>query len=305
MSNTLHTLDLPLKKINSGKVREMFEVDEDTLLIVTTDRLSAFDVILPDPIPNKGKVLNLMSLFWFGFFGETVKNALIEDHVAGDLPALAGLSDEEKLDLTGRSVLMKKAEVFPVECIVRGYLAGSGYKDYMKTGAVCGHKLPEGMQKAQKLPQPIFTPSTKATEGHDENISVEQAAEIIGEENAKKLEELSLKIYTQAADYAFDKGIIIADTKFEFGLLDGEIVLIDEVLTPDSSRFWPADQVEAGQEPPSFDKQIVRNFLEESGWDKTPPGPKLPEDVLAMTSHAYVTIFSRIAGPEIAEAILK
>ncbi len=302
MTTTLHSLDLPLKKISSGKVREMFEVDPETLLIVTTDRLSAFDVILPDPIPYKGKVLNLMSLFWFGFFSETVKNALVES-TAGAIPQLNDLSDEMKLDLTGRSVLMKKAEVFPVECIVRGYLAGSGFKDYTRTGAVCGHKLPEGMQKAEKLPEPLFTPSTKATEGHDENISVEEAGNIIGVENAGKLEELSLKIYSEAAEYAFDKGIIIADTKFEFGMLDGEIVLIDEVLTPDSSRFWPAEQVQAGQEPPSFDKQIVRNFLEESGWDKTPPGPKLPEDVIGMTAHAYIQIFSKIAGEETAQAI--
>lgn len=292
-SQTVHSLDLPLTKVASGKVREMFDAGNERLLIVTTDRLSAFDVILQDPIPDKGWVLNQMSLFWFDFFKDEVHNAVLESD-----PRKMGLSDQlstgdlEKLDQ--RSVLMKKANVFPVECIVRGYLAGSGFKDYTRTGAVCGHILPDGMKKAQRLPEPLFTPSTKAEEGHDENISFDEVVKLIGQEYAEKLRDLSLKIYTEAAEFALSKGIIIADTKFEFGLLDDQVVLIDEVLTPDSSRFWPADKVVAGEEPPSFDKQIVRNHLENSGWDKTPPAPKLPAEILEQTSAAYRDIFNRL-----------
>ncbi|MDP8208621.1 MAG: phosphoribosylaminoimidazolesuccinocarboxamide synthase [Candidatus Electryonea clarkiae] len=298
MLNTLHSIDLPGKHISSGKVREIYEFDNNLILLITTDRLSAFDVILPDPIPYKGKVLNQMSLFWFKFFEDKVRNALVSKEIR-DLSWNEPLADEVLSLLQGRSVLMKQVEVFPVECIVRGYLAGSGYKDYMRTGAICGHQLPEGLRKAEQLPKPIFTPSTKATEGHDENISVEEAGKIIGEDNAKKLEELSLMIYSEAAEYALQKGIIIADTKFEFGLLDGEIVLIDEVLTPDSSRFWPLDKVVPGEEPPSYDKQIVRNWLEDSGWGKTPPAPELPKDVLNKTAEAYREIFVKLTGKEV------
>ncbi len=299
MAKPLHTFELPAKKISSGKVREIYQFGDELLLLVTTDRLSAFDVILPNPIPAKGNVLNQMSLFWYGFFQNTVKNAVVQDDKADDLPWDSPVETELLKQLPGRSVLMNKAEVFPVECIVRGYLAGSGFKDYMKTGQVCGHDLPEGLKKADQLPKPLFTPSTKATEGHDENISIEQAAEIVGKDVADKLEELSLKIYSEAAEYALQHGIIIADTKFEFGMLDGEIVLVDEVLTPDSSRFWPADKVVPGQEPPSFDKQIVRNWLEDSGWDKTPPGPELPGEIIKQTSDAYLDIFKRLTGRDV------
>ncbi|MBZ0264906.1 phosphoribosylaminoimidazolesuccinocarboxamide synthase [bacterium] len=296
--NTLHTLELPIPKLSSGKVREIFDVGDGFILVVTTDRLSAFDVILDDPIPSKGFVLNQMSLFWYNRFRGLVPNTVLMSD-----PGMMGLGEEIPEDqvaqLHGRSVLMKRADVIPIECIVRGYLAGSGYKDYMREGTVGGHKLPAGLKKADQLPNAIFTPSTKATEGHDENITVAQAANLVGEEITKKLEKLSLKIYTEAAKYALERGIIIADTKFEFGILDDEIVLIDEVLTPDSSRFWQADKVVPGEEPASYDKQIVRNWLEASGWDKTPPAPKLPQDILDKTSNAYQEIFSKITENEL------
>ncbi|GBE30175.1 MAG TPA: phosphoribosylaminoimidazolesuccinocarboxamide synthase [Bacteroidetes bacterium] len=294
MANPVHTLELPLPKVASGKVREIYDAGDDTLLLVTSDRLSAFDVILQQPIPNKGAVLNQMSLFWFDHFGSSVKNAVIESDPT-KMTALSGLNDEQLEALKGRSVLMRKAKPFPVECIVRGWLIGSGYKDYLKTGKVCGIQLPEGLRKADRLPEPIFTPSTKAVEGHDENISFEQVVELIGEDHASQLRDLSLLIYTKAAEYARDNGIIIADTKFEFGLLDSEIVLIDEVLTPDSSRFWPANDVVPGENPPSFDKQIVRDWLEASGWGKEPPAPMLPQDIVDKTSEAYLNIFQKLA----------
>jgi phosphoribosylaminoimidazole-succinocarboxamide synthase len=298
MSTPVHTLELPLPKVASGKVREIYDAGEDNLLLVTSDRLSAFDVILQQPIPNKGAVLNQMSLFWFDHSGTSVKNAVLESDPA-KMSCLKGLGSDQLAALKGRSVLMRKAKPFPVECIVRGWLIGSGYKDYMKTGKVCGIELPTGLQKADRLPEAIFTPSTKAEEGHDENISFEEVVELVGQDHAEQLRDLSLMIYSKAADYARENGIIIADTKFEFGLLDGEIVLIDEVLTPDSSRFWPANEVVPGENPPSFDKQIVRDWLEASGWDKEPPAPVLPTEIIEKTSAAYLDIFRKLAKREL------
>ena len=275
-----------------GKVRDIFDLG-DTLLIVATDRISAFDVVLPDPIPYKGEVLTKVSLFWFGLLGGVVPNHLLSAEEC-DLPdSLAAHASS----LRGRFMLVKKATVFPVECIVRGYLAGSGWKEYQASGTVCGQKLPEGLVESSRLPEPIFTPSTKAAIGdHDENISFEQMVEIVGTEHAERLRDVSLALYSAARDHAASRGIIIADTKFEFGLVDGEITLVDEVLTPDSSRFWPADEYEPGHGQPSFDKQFVRDWLEASGWDKTPPAPSLPEDVIIMTAEKYVEAYEVITG---------
>ncbi len=294
MSAPVHTLELPLPKVASGKVREIYDAGDNNLLLVTSDRLSAFDVILNQPIPNKGAVLNQMSLFWFEHFSGSVKHAVVESDPR-KMSALSGLSNELLEALSGRSVLMRRAKPFPVECIVRGWLIGSGFKDYTKTGKVCGIELPAGLQKADRLPAAIFTPSTKAEEGHDENISFDEVVKLIGQKHAEQLRDLSLHIYSKAAEYAAENGIIIADTKFEFGLLDDEIVLIDEVLTPDSSRFWPADRVVPGQNPPSYDKQIVRDWLEASGWDKEPPPPTLPQDIVDQTSAAYLDIYRKLA----------
>ena len=293
MFEAVREVSLPLPRVGSGKVRELFDAGEGRLLLVATDRLSAFDVILDDPIPGRGVVLNRMSLFWFDFFRDVVPGAVLTADVeAMDLGV--ELSGETKAKLHGRSVLMRRAEMFPVECVVRGYLAGSGYKDYIRTGAVCGIALPGGLRKADKLPEPLFTPATKAESGHDENISFEEAARIVGAGTAEKLRDLSLTLYTRAAEHAAERGIIIADTKFEFGVLEGEIVLADEVLTPDSSRFWPADRVRPGEDPPSYDKQIVRNYLETLKWGKTPPGPELPEEVAAKTGNAYREVLERL-----------
>lgn len=278
---------IALKPSAQGKVRDIFDLG-DTLLIVATDRLSAFDVVLPDPIPYKGEVLTKISLFWFDILGDIVANHLISASEC-DLPEeLAAHADA----LRGRFMLVKKAEVFPVECIVRGYLAGSGWKEYKESGTVCGQKLPEGLVESSQLPEPIFTPSTKAALGtHDENISFERMCEIVGTDAAERLREFSIALYSAARDYASMRGIIIADTKFEFGVVDGEITLVDEVLTPDSSRFWPADEYEPGHGQPSFDKQFVRDWLEASGWDKKPPAPELPEDVMMMTAEKYIEAY--------------
>lgn len=297
MIPTGYPIDLPLKKVNSGKVREIYDAGDENLLIVTSDRLSAFDVILNDPIPGKGEVLNRMSLFWFEKFSGEVRNAVLESDPE-KMACLEGVDSGTIEALKGRTVLMRKAQVFPVECITRGYIIGSGWKDYQKTGQICGIDLPEGLRMADPLPEPIFTPSTKAVEGHDENISFEQVIELVGGESAMKLRDISLDVYTRAAEYARERGIIIADTKLEFGILGGEVVLIDEVLTPDSSRFWPADRVVPGESPPSFDKQIVRDWLEASGWDKTPPPPDLPREVIEKTSNAYWEIFNKLTGQE-------
>ncbi len=283
---------IDLKPSAQGKVRDIFDMGSE-LLIVATDRISAFDVVLPDPIPYKGEVLTKISLFWFDLLGDVVPNHLISADEC-DLPdALA----DHASSLRGRFMLVKKAQVFPVECIVRGYLAGSGWKEYQASGTVCGQKLPDGLVESSRLPEPIFTPSTKAAIGdHDENISFEQMVEIVGGEQAGRLRDISIALYSAARDHAASRGIIIADTKFEFGLVDGEITLIDEVLTPDSSRFWPAEEYVPGSGQQSYDKQFVRDWLEASGWDKTPPAPALPEDVIVMTAEKYVEAFETITG---------
>ncbi len=280
--------DIPeLKLLSRGKVRDMYELDEKSVLIVTTDRMSAFDVILEDPIPNKGIILNQLTLFWMKRFESLVPNHIIESDV-NNYPEFL---QKYKKQLEGRSVIAKKAKPLAVECVVRGYLAGSGYKDYLKTGMVCGHKLPEGLKNSSRFAEPLFTPSTKAEIGdHDENISIEQAAKIIGAELCEKVKNLSLEIYGKGRDYAASRGIIIADTKFEFGMVDGVLTLIDEVLTPDSSRFWPADLYEEGKNQASFDKQYLRDWLEMQDWDKTPPAPRLPEDVAETTTQKYQKI---------------
>ncbi len=277
--------------ISKGKVRDIYDLGEN-LLIVVTDRLSAFDHILPQPIPDKGRVLNLMSKFWFEMTADKLKNHMISTEVA-DLPqSLHKYGDI----LQGRFTLARKAKMVPVECIVRGYLSGSGWNDYKRTGAVCGIKLPEGLQDSSKLPSPLFTPSTKAESGHDENISFDQAVEIVGAEVAARIRDASLMLYTTAADYALTRGIIIADTKFEFGFIDGELIVCDEVLTPDSSRFWPADQYAPGRAQPSFDKQYVRDYLLQIGWNKEPPIPSLPPEVVANTSSRYVDAYMLLTG---------
>ena len=284
---------LPL--IRQGKVRDIFDTG-DALLMVTTDRLSAFDVVLPDAIPDKGKVLNQISVFWFKQMESIVKNHIISTDV-NDYPVQF---HKYKDKLEGRSMLVKKAQPMAVECIVRGYISGSGWKSYQSEGHVCNIRLPQGLKESDKLETPLFTPSTKAEIGdHDINIGFEEAANILGKETAEKLRDLSLEIYNRGAAFALEKGIIIADTKFEFGLLDGEIILIDEILTPDSSRFWPLDDYAPGRGQKSFDKQTVRDWLTNSGWDKTPPGPKLPQEIIDNTSKTYKEIFTRLTGKTI------
>jgi len=275
-----------------GKVRDIYDLG-DRLLLVASDRLSAFDVVLDDPIPHKGEVLTKLSLYWFELLGDIVPNHLLSADVA-DLPdEFASHADW----LAGRFMLVKKATVFPVECIVRGYLAGSGWAEYRHAGTVCGMRLPAGLTESGRLPQPMFTPSTKAELGtHDENISVHRMFELVGEEHGSALQEASVSLYSAARDHAAKRGIIIADTKFEFGLVDGAVTLVDEVLTPDSSRFWPAATYEPGHGQPSFDKQYVRDWLEATGWDKTPPPPALPADVIAKTSETYIRAYELITG---------
>ena len=271
----LVTCDLPgLTKVRSGKVREIFDLGEN-LLFVATDRISAFDCILPNPIPGKGEVLTQLSAFWFRYF-EFVPNHLLTSDFLSFPEELKRFEEQ----LGGRSMIVKKAQPLAVECVARGYLAGSGWKEYQSGGCICGHRLPSGLRQADKLPETIFTPSTKAESGHDINISWDECRRLVGADIAEKARDLTIRIYETARAYAAECGIIIADTKFEFGLLDGELILIDEVLTPDSSRFWPADRYEAGMSPPSFDKQFVRDYLETLDWDKTPPAPALPEDVV-------------------------
>ncbi|MFA6120515.1 MAG: phosphoribosylaminoimidazolesuccinocarboxamide synthase [Sideroxydans sp.] len=283
--SALHESNLTsLKFLHRGKVRDLYEVDADHLLIVQTDRLSAFDVILDDPIPGKGEVLTAVSNFWFKKLGGVIPN-----HLSGIDPESVVKTEADKAQVRGRAFVTKKLKPLPIEAIVRGYLVGSGWKDYKKTGAVCGIQLPAGLQEAQKLPQPLFTPSTKAAVGdHDENISFEEAKKLLGAEMAEKVKNATLALYTQAADYALTRGIIIADTKFEFGTdAAGTLYLIDEALTPDSSRFWPADQYKVGSNPPSFDKQFVRDWLESSGWNKQAPAPRVPAEVLQRTADKY------------------
>ena len=273
-----------LSLVNRGKVRDIYDVDDDHLLIVTSDRISAFDVVLPDPIPGKGNVLTTVSNFWFA----RTEN-LVANHLTGRSLDSVGLGNDEARQLEGRAIVVRKLKPLPVEAIVRGYIIGSGWKDYQRSGAVCGIELPAGLQQAQQLPEPIFTPSTKAEAGeHDENISFAETVELLGAELAEKVRTLSLTIYRQAAEFAADRGIIIADTKLEFGFdRNGELYLIDEVLTPDSSRFWPADSYRTGISPPSFDKQYVRDYLETLDWNKQAPGPALPEEVIRQTAAKY------------------
>src|SRR6058998_682225 len=289
-------LDLPgIKKLRSGKVREVFDLGE-TLLFVATDRLSAFDVILPDPIPHKGAVLNQLSAFWFRRFHK------IDNHfITADFDDFPKQLQPFRVQLAGRSMIVRKAKPLAVECVVRGYLAGSGWKEYQESQSVCGAKLPPGLKLASQLPEPIFTPATKAEQGHDENIDMKRCAQITGEELAGCVKALSLEIYSRGRDHAAQAGIIVADTKFEFGVVNGDLLLIDECLTPDSSRFWPKDQYAIGQSPPSFDKQFVRDYLETLDWDKSPPAPRLPKDVIEKTSAKYLEAFRRLTGNEVAK----
>jgi phosphoribosylaminoimidazole-succinocarboxamide synthase len=285
-----------LKLLRRGKVRDVYEVDDDSLLIVATDRISAFDCILPTPIERKGEVLTALSEFWFEQLKDVVANHLIES----DVEAMPPVVQRNAQTLRGRSMLVRRAEVFPVECVVRGYLVGSGWKDYKRTGSVCGHKLAEGLVESAKLPEAIFTPSTKAEEGHDENITEDQVREIIGDEKTALLRDTSLRLYREAEEYARQRGIIIADTKFEFGLgKDGQLLLIDEVLTPDSSRFWPADEYQPGRSQPSFDKQFVRDYLERLDWDKKPPAPPIPHEIAAATTARYLEAYRLLTGKEL------
>jgi phosphoribosylaminoimidazole-succinocarboxamide synthase len=273
-----------LKFLHRGKVRDLYEVDADHLLIVQTDRLSAFDIVLPTPIPGKGEVLTTVSNFWFKKLAHVIPN-----HLSGIDPESVVKTEVERAQVRGRAFVTKKLKPLPIEAIVRGYLVGSGWKDYKKTGTLCGIQLPSGLQEAQQLPQALFTPSTKAAVGdHDENISFEEAKKLLGNERAEQVKAATLALYTEAANYALTRGIIIADTKFEFGIDSaGNLYLIDEALTPDSSRFWPADQYKVGTNPPSFDKQFVRDWLESSGWNKQPPAPHIPADVLQKTADKY------------------
>jgi phosphoribosylaminoimidazole-succinocarboxamide synthase len=279
-----------LKLLNRGKVRDIYEVDADHLLIVTTDRLSAFDVVLPTPIPGKGEVLTAVSNFWFGKLKHVIPNQLT------GIPPETVVAPQEHDQVRGRTIVVKKLKPLPIEAIVRGYLVGSGWKEYQKSRSVCSIPLPEGLREADKLPQPLFTPSTKAEMGaHDENISHEQAEQLLGKDLTAQVRDVSIGLYQEAADYAAAKGIIIADTKFEFGQdAQGKLYLIDEALTPDSSRFWPADQYQPGTNPPSFDKQFVRDWLEESGWNKQAPGPELPLEVAAKTGEKYREALKRL-----------
>jgi phosphoribosylaminoimidazole-succinocarboxamide synthase len=280
-----------LPRLGRGKVRDIYAVGTDKMLIVTSDRLSAFDVVMSDPIPDKGRVLNEMASFWFERLGHIVPNQLT------GIDPESVVAEEEKPQVRGRSMVVKKLKPLPIEAVVRGYIIGSGWKDYQKTGKICGIELPPGLQQAQKLPEPIFTPATKAQSGHDENISFAEVEELIGKPLAAKVREVSIRLYREASDYAAQKGIIIADTKFEFGLTpSGELVLIDEVLTADSSRFWPKDSYKVGISPPSYDKQYVRDYLETLEWNKEPPAPKLPEDVIERTSEKYREALQKLTG---------
>jgi phosphoribosylaminoimidazole-succinocarboxamide synthase len=292
MSDTLLKLDLPgIRKVKSGKVREIFDLG-DQLLLVATDRISAFDCIMPNGIPRKGEVLTRISHFWFDRMSAVVPNHRV---VGTDEPLPAALRPFAA-QLNGRSMVVRKAEPLTIECVVRGYLAGSGWKEYRASRTVCGIPLPAGLQESSELPEPIFTPATKAESGHDLNIPFEEAARMVGQERAERVRRLSLEIYGTARRYAAERGIIIADTKFEFGMFDGDLILIDEVLTPDSSRFWPADQYRPGKAQPSFDKQFVRDYLETLDWDKTPPAPALPADIVARTQAKYFEAYERLTG---------
>ncbi|MCK6554191.1 phosphoribosylaminoimidazolesuccinocarboxamide synthase [Candidatus Binatia bacterium] len=292
----LASIELPgIEKVRSGKVRDIFDLG-DHLLLVASDRISAFDVVIPTPIPGKGAVLNQLSAFWFERL-DFVPNHMIATRVEDFPGELRPFADR----LRGRSMIVKKAQPLAVECVVRGYLVGSGWKEYRERGTVCGIRLPTGLQQAGQLPEPLFTPSTKAETGHDENITWAECCRLVGEETARLARDFSLRIYNEGRAHAADRGIIVADTKFEFGLLDGNLILIDECLTPDSSRFWPADRYAAGSNPPSFDKQFVRDYLETLDWDKTPPAPALPDEVVGKTSEKYREAFTRLTGRRLEE----
>src|SRR5438477_6097347 len=285
--------DFPdLKLFASGKVRDVYQVGSDHLLFIATDRISAFDYVVATGIPHKGRVLTQISLFWFDFLKDLTPNHL----VTADVDRYPAAIRQHAGELRGRSMMVMRAEMFPVECVVRGYLSGSGWKEYQASGSVCGIKLPTGLRESQQLPEPIFTPATKATTGHDENISFEHMSQLVDPEDARRLRDLSLAIYKKAADYAREKGIIIADTKFEFGRTAAGITLADEVLTPDSSRFWPADKYSPGMSQQSFDKQYVRDYLEEIRWNKQPPAPALPVEVARRTSEKYVEAYRQLTG---------
>jgi phosphoribosylaminoimidazole-succinocarboxamide synthase len=285
-----------LQLLRRGKVRDVYAVDEDRLLIVATDRISAFDSVSPTPIERKGEVLTALSRFWFAKLGHVVPNHLLTT----DIDEMPDVVRNHANELRGRSMLVRRTEVFPVECVVRGYLSGSGWKDYQRTGQVCGHQLPAGLRESEKLAAPIFTPATKAETGHDENISEQQMADIVGGETTEFLRDVSLRIYQEASDYARSREIIIADTKFEFGRdRDGRIILIDEVLTPDSSRFWPMDNYQVGKSQASFDKQFVRDYLESVKWDKQPPAPTLPPEVAAATTARYLEAYELLVGEKL------
>jgi phosphoribosylaminoimidazole-succinocarboxamide synthase len=275
-----------------GKVRDIYQVDPEHLLMVTTDRISAFDVVLPTPIPDKGRVLTGLSLFWFEQTGDLVPNHVVSTSVDAFPPEYA----EHREELAGRSMLVRRARMIPIECVVRGYLSGSGWKEYRQEGTVCGIRLPDGLTESARLPAPIFTPATKAETGHDENITIERAGDLIGRGLAQRLKELTLTLYERGATLAAERGVILADTKFEFGFIDGKIALCDEVMTPDSSRFWPAGGYAPGGPQASFDKQFVRDWLDRSGWDHEPPAPELPPDVVGQTAGRYREAYERITG---------
>ena len=297
-TKTIVSLEIPeLKLFKEGKVRNVYDLG-DKLLFVATDRISAFDVIMANGIPNKGRILNMISAFWFGFMKDVVENHMITvdiDRMIAEESAL----EPYRAELAGRSMLVKKAEPLSVECIVRGYISGSGWKDYQKTGSISGIKLPEGLKNSDKLDQPIFTPSTKAEAGHDINITQDEMKAEVGEDVFNFLKEKSIAIYSKARDYADSKGIIIADTKFEFGRIGDRIILMDEALTPDSSRFWPKDDYEPGRQQKSFDKQFVRDYLETLDWDKTPPGPELPDDIVSKTMEKYLQAYRILTGKDL------
>lgn len=284
-----------LSLVHRGKVRDVYQVNRSQFLLVATDRISAFDCVMPTPIPNKGIVLTQLSRFWFEYLNGVTANHLITASF-DEMPENIRQNEE----LRGRSTLVKKTKVFPVECVVRGYLAGSGWKDYKKNGEVCGHKLPKDLQEAERLPQPIFTPATKAATGHDENITEAEFTEIVGQKTAEHLISTSLALYQKACEYALTRGIIIADTKFEFGQdEEGNILLIDEILTPDSSRFWSVENYQTNQSPPSFDKQFVRDYLETLDWDKQPPAPPLPENIISATTERYLKAYNLLTGRDL------
>jgi phosphoribosylaminoimidazole-succinocarboxamide synthase len=285
---------MSLSHLSSGKVREIYQLDAERLLLVTSDRMSAFDVVMAEPIPDKGRVLTALTAFWLEQLADVAPNHLVSTAVGPETAELGG-------DLEGRVMVVRRADMLPIECIVRGYLSGSGWAEYLRTGAVCGQALPAGLRQSDRLPEPIFTPSTKAVTGHDENISFGAAADLVGGSNAKLAAEISLELYRRGSEWAAERGLIVADTKFELGFIDGELAICDEVLTPDSSRFWAVDTWEPGTTPPSFDKQPLRDWLEGTGWDKKPPPPALPPEVVTATRNRYVDAYERLTGARLAD----